>query len=324
MKTLKYVLNRIGLMLMTFFIIMTICFVLIRMLPNPVQEGAGDFAAATKAMREAWGYDKPILIQYGIFLKNVFTKWDWGFCTTVGTYLSPVTSYVVSKLPATVILNVYSLLFSLPLGILFGIYAALKKNKWQDQVISVLVMLFISVPSYVYAFIVQYYLGFKFNLFPLQMAAGNNYLAPEMLKSMVLPVLSLSFSVMAGFMRFTRAELTETLTSEYMLLARAKGLTRKQATYRHALRNAFVPILPMILSEFIGIMSGSLVIEKIFGVPGIGAIYVNAINSRDYSVFLFISMFYTIIGLAANIIVDLSYGFIDPRIRMGGGKTNEL
>ena len=324
MKTLKYVLKRIGLMFMTFFIIMTMCFVLIRMLPNPIQEGPGDFAAATKAMREAWGYNKPIMTQYGIFLKNVITKWDWGFCTTVGTYLSPVTSYVVSKLPATVMLNVYSLIFSLPLGILFGIYAALKKNKWQDQLISVLVMLFISVPSYVYAFLVQYYLGFKLNWFPLQMAAGTNYLSGAMLKSMVLPILSLSFGVMAGFMRFTRAELTETLTSEYMLLARAKGLTRRQATMRHALRNAFVPILPMILSEFIGIMSGSLVIEKIFGVPGIGAVYVNAINARDYSVFLFISMFYTMIGLTAGIVVDLSYGFIDPRIRMGGGKNNEL
>lgn len=324
MKTFKYVLKRIGLMFLAFFVIMTICFALIRLLPNQVKEGIGDFAAAQKAMFEAWGYNKPIMTQYGIFLKNVITKWDWGFCTTVGTYLDPVTSYIGSKLPATVFLNLYSVIFSLPLGILFGIYAAVKKNKWQDNLISVVVMLFISVPSYVYAFILQYFLGFKLNWFPLVINAGTNYTSLAMIRSMVLPILAMSFGTMAGFMRFTRAELTETLTSEYMLLARAKGLTRRQATIRHALRNAFVPILPMVLSEIIAILGGSLVIEKIFAIPGIGAVYVSSINLRDYSVFLAVSMFYTIIGLAATIVTDLSYGFIDPRIRMGGGKNNEL
>jgi len=144
------------------------------------------------------------------------------------------------------------------------------------------------------------------------------------LKSMVLPILAMSFGIIAGFTRFTRAELTETLTSDYMLLARAKGLTRRQATVRHALRNAFVPILPMVLAEFMAIMAGSLVIERIFSIPGIGGAYVQSVRGRDYDLFLFLSMFYTAVGLVSGLIIDLSYGFIDPRIRMGGGKTNEL
>ncbi len=319
----KYIAKRISLMVVTFFVIMTICFVLVRLLPNQVPEGQGDYATAVKEMRAAWGYDKPIMVQYGIFLKNVFTKWDWGFCTTVGPYLQPVTDYIGSKLPVSMILNVYSILFSVPVGIAFGIFAALKKNKWQDHVISVLVMLFISVPSYVYAFIVQYYLGFKLGWFPIVLNSGTNWFTTSMFKSMVLPILALSFGVIASLMRMTRAELTETLTSEYMLLARTKGLTRAQATMRHALRNSMVPVFPMIISEFIGIISGSLIIEAIFAIPGIGSVFVNSIYARDYSLFMAIGMFYTIVGLAGGIIIDLSYGFIDPRIRMGGGKNNE-
>lgn len=321
---IKYIFQRLGLLVVTFFIIMTICFVMIRMLPNQIPPAQGDYAEAVKAMREAWGYNKPVLTQYGIFLKNVFTKWDWGFCTTVGAYLQPVTEYLAKKLPVTVILNVYTMLISVPLGIAFGVYAALKKNKWQDQVISVVIMLFISVPSFVYAFVVQYYLGFKAGWFPLILSSGTNWFSWSMFYSMILPIMALSFGIVAGFMRFTRAELTETLTSEYMLLARTKGLTRRQATMRHAFRNSLVPILPMIIAEFMGIIMGSLIIEKIFAIPGIGNVYVQSYALRDYSVFITISMFYLAVGLVAGILVDISYGLVDPRIRMGGGKTNEL
>lgn len=310
-------------MIVSFFLIMTICFTLVRMLPNPVQEVQGDFAEATRQMREAWGYNKPIMVQYGIFLKNVITKFDWGFCTTVGPYLNPVTSYLADKFPATILVNVFAMILSVPLGIAFGIYAALKKNKWQDQVISIVIMLFISVPAYIYAFIVQYFLGFKMGLFPIVMKSGTDWLSPAMLRSIALPVISLSFGTMAGLMRYTRAELTETLTSEYMLLARTKGLTHSQATFRHALRNSMVPILPMIIAEFISILGGSFIIEQIFAVPGVGKVMLTAINNRDYSLFIFTCMFYVAISLSASILIDISYGFIDPRIRVGGGKNNE-
>ena len=130
----KYVLKRIALMVLSLFLIMTMLFVLIRLLPNQVEAVQGGYDKALSDMREAWGYNKPLIVQYGIFLKNVFTKWDWGFCTTMGTYLQPVTDYILSKLPATIYINVLSLLFSLPLGIIFGITAAVYKNKWQDQI----------------------------------------------------------------------------------------------------------------------------------------------------------------------------------------------
>ena len=320
----KYVFKRVLFAVMVFFIIMTMIFTLFKLLPNPVEEAPGGYAQALRDMREAWGYNKPIVVQYGIFLRNVFTRWDWGFCTTVGTFLTPVTSYIMGKLPATIYVNVISVLVSLPLGIGFGIVAAIYKNRWQDHIIQVMIMLFISVPSFVYAFLLQYFIGFRLNLLPLIFKGGTDYFSWAMFRSALLPIMALSFGVIAGYMRLVRAELSETLTSEYMLLARTKGLTKAQATIRHALKNSLVPLMPSILSEFIYIISGSIIIEQIFAIPGIGQTAISAFYNKDYSVFMACEMFYVAIGLFASILTDLSYGFIDPRIRMGGDKNNAL
>jgi oligopeptide transport system permease protein len=320
----KYILKRFGLMLVSLFIIMTMLFVLIRLIPNQVQAVQGGYDKALNDMREAWGYNKPLMVQYALFLKNVFTKWDWGFCTTMGSYLQPVTQYITGRLPATLYINILSLVISLPIGIIFGIIAAVYKNKWQDHIIQVFIMFFISVPAFVYAFLLQYFVGFRLNLCPLIMKSGTDYFSWAMFHSAIMPVLALSFGPVAGNMRLVRAELTETLTSDYMLLARTKGLTRREATIHHALRNSMVPLLPSFLADFLSILGGSMIIEQIFAVPGIGKTYLISIMNKDYSVFLACSMFYVAIGLAAGIVTDLSYGFIDPRIRMGGDKSNEL
>ncbi len=305
---------------MVFMVIMTICFVLIKMLPVSYEAQTGAQAAIEEARREALGYNEPIIVQYGIYLKNIFTKWDWGTSWKI-EYMKGVGEVISTKLTPTILLNIYSILFSIPVGIGLGILAAIKKNKWQDHLISLGVMVFISVPSYVYAFVLQYFLGFKTGWFPVVISslydAGGTWFSVTMLKSMVLPVLALSFGTVASLARFTRAELTESLTSDYMLLARTKGLTKRQATVRHALKNAMVPILPTIVSLFIGVMSGAMIIEQIFAVNGIGQLYLKSITFRDYDVFMATSMFYTIISLAGTIIVDLSYGILDPRIRIG-------
>lgn len=319
----RYILKRIGLMVISAFIIMTMLFILIRLLPNPIVSTTGGYEESTARMREAWGYDKPLLIQYGIFLKKVFTEWDWGFCTRMGTFLQPVTEYLADKLPATIYVNVLSLLISFPLGISFGVLAAVFKNKWQDQIINVFIMIFISVPSFVYAFILQYYIGFRLGWCPLVMKGGYDYFSWPMLHSVILPVLALSFGIIAGDMRLVRAELTETLTSEYMLLARTKGLTKSQATFRHAFRNSLVPLVPTFMADVIYIISGSMIIEQIFAIPGIGKVFITSIQTRDYNVFMVTAMFYCAVALTAQLLFDLSYGIIDPRIRMGGDKTSE-
>ena len=318
----KDIIKRLLLMLFTFFVIMTMCFLLIRLLPRELPQDK-NLQAVITARFEALGYNKPLLVQYGIYLRNIFTEWDFGTSWYI-QFRAPAMEVLTSRLLPSVLVNLYSFILSVPLGILFGIYAAIKKNKWQDQFISTTVMVFVSVPSYVYAFLVQYIFYFKLNWLPLTMYsladAGGSYWTQKMFVSMIMPILALSFGQIADLTRFTRAELTETLTSDYMLLARTKGLTRAQATSRHALKNAMVPILPRIIGGFIGILGGSIIIEQIFAIPGVGQLYIKSINLFDYDVFMCDTIFYTFIGLLAGIIGDLSYGFIDPRIRMGSRK----
>lgn len=318
MYMLKYILKRIGLMLMTFMIIFVMCFVLIKLLPITINVGIGKDRELLEAQIEARGWYKPIPEQFILYLKRIFLHGDFGIGTNMPEFANkPVWDTFVSMLPPTILLNVYSSLFSVPIGIALGIFAALKKNKWQDHTISTAVMVFISVPGFVTASLILYFLCFKWNLLPKTMLGGYDYFSWPMFKSMIPAILSMSFGSIAGYARFTRAELTEVLTSEFMLLARTKGLTKRQATTRHALRNAMVPIFPSIVGEFISVLSGSLVIERIFSVPGVGRLYLNAINSIDYDFFMMLSGFYLLIGLAAGLVIDLSYGVIDPRIRMG-------
>lgn len=318
----KYIFKRILLMLLTLFVITTICFVLIRILPRELPQDK-NLQQVITARWEALGYNEPLLTQYGIYLKNIVTKWDFGTSWYIA-FRQPAWDVLIDRLLPTVLVNFYSFLFSIPLGIVLGIFAAVNKNRWQDHFISTLIMVFVSVPSYVYGFLVQYYLYFKAGLLPLTVYsladAGGSWLTGKMFYSMIAPILALSFSQIAGLCRFTRAELTETLTSDYMLLARTKGLTRTQATTRHALKNAMVPILPMIISTFISILSGSMIIEQIFAIPGVGQLYIKSINLLDYDVFMMDTVFYTFVGLLAGIVVDISYGLIDPRIRMGKKK----
>ena len=315
----KYTLQRIFYMLIVFTIITFMCFVLVRMLPPLPLDPMRPETLVVEARREAMGYNKPYIVQFGIFVRNVFKDFNWGVSEKL-YYGQDVIKIFVEKLPATMIVNLYSIIGSIPLGIGLGIFAALKKNTWIDYTISTLTMVCISVPSFVYAFLIQYFFSFKLNLFPFLMNPGTDYFTWSMFRSMIPAVLSLSFGVIAGFTRTTRAELTEVLTSEFMLLARTKGLTKAQATIRHAMKNCMVVVLPSIFGNFIGILGGSLIIEKIFGIPGVGGLTLNAINGRDYNIFILTTCFYVAIGLVAGIVVDLSYGFIDPRIRMGSKK----
>ena len=348
MKMAKYVIKRILLMLFVLFVITTICFMLVRMLPREMPTDKVQ-KALIEARWKALGYEEPLLTQFGIYLRNIFTEGDFGESWYI-QFRKPAMELLTSRLLPTVLVNLYSLLFSIPVGILLGIYAAIKKNRWQDHVISTAVIVFVSVPSYVYAFLVMFILCFKLDIFPLNVlplasvepvgwiaglcqnvfgmeAAKADEVArwfsvgtlekPGMLISMIPAILAMSFGEIAGLCRFTRAELTETLTSDYMLLARTKGLTRAQATARHALKNAMVPILPMIIGSFVSILGGSMIIEEIFSIPGVGRLYIQSVMLYDYDVFMVDCIFYTAIGLLAGIVVDLSYGFIDPRIRMG-------
>lgn len=333
MYMFKYVTKRIGLMLFTFLIIVTMCFVLIKLLPIPTNalpgqdpeivmrtlEGRGWITNIREGSNGVWEYDRvPILLQYGNYIKRIVTEGDFGIVTTYGEYLNmDIWDVFVTHLPPTILINIYSTLLGVPIGLALGILAALKKNKWQDQVINIFIMLLISVPSIVLALLIQYVFCFKLGWFPLTMSTSNEYFTGTVFRSMLPAVFALSLGSIAGYARYTRAELSEVLTSEFMLLARTKGLTKRQTIYRHALRNSMVVIFPSILSEFVSVLSGSLIIEKMFAINGVGGLYLNSITFQDYDFFMLLSCFYTLVSLAAGIVIDISYGFIDPRIRMG-------
>ena len=325
--------KRLGLMFFTFVIIFTMCFALIKLLHSPTNvlpgqdpeivmktlEGRGWITNIQKGENGVYTYDRvPILLQYGNYIKRVITQGDFGIATTYGEYLNMnLREVFVSHLPPTILINIYSTLIGVPIGLGLGIIAALKKNKWQDQIINVIIILLISVPSIVLALMIQYVFCFKLGWFPLTMSTSKDYFSGPVFHSMLPAVFALCLGSIAGYARYTRAELSEVLTGEFMLLARTKGLTKRQAIFRHAMRNSMVVIFPSILSEFVSVLSGSLIIEKMFGINGVGGLYLNSITFQDYDFFMLLSGFYTLVSLTAGIVIDISYGFIDPRIRMG-------
>jgi len=260
-------------------------------------------------------YLKPVMDRYFDFLGRVFTNWDWGYSTQLKLGTAAM-DLIMERLPVSIRINIISTFISVPLGIIVGIIAALNKDKPIDHVINVLIMVSISIPGFV---TITYLI--------LWFAYGTHWLPyrwPEVIsdattitKGYIIPVVSLTFGTVAGFARYVRAELCEVMSSEYLLLARTKGLTRRQAIIHHALRNSMVPVVPMIVAEFFSILGGSIILEQIYNIQGIGSLYMTAFTTKDYNVLMCDMAFYTIIGLAANILVDLSYGFIDPRIRMG-------
>src|SRR5690625_1983075 len=318
----NYILKRLGLMLITFIVIIFMVFVFIKLMPNFYQVGLGQDPEIYEQWLESQGYNKPILTQFFIWVKNAL-RGDFGVSFHLNN--AEVLPYMLRRLPRTIRINIFPFLISVPIGITLGIVAALKKNKLTDHVISVAVMFFISVPSFVVAVLLQYYLVYDWKVLP---SATVDNLAPlfskAAIETRILPIFVLSVGTIAGWTRTLSAELTESLTQEYMLLARSKGLTKGQATVRHALRNAFVPFAPAIIGGFIALLGGSLIIEQTFGITGIGQSYIRALERPkgvpDYPMIMMLNVFYVSIGLLTAIVGDLSYGIIDPRIRMGAGK----
>lgn len=343
----KYVLKRVILAFVTIFIILSLTFILMKLLPfsmpvgndqskfsyfmdqankgfvldyrKPMKElGDALFEYRDAANKKHYFYETPVFQQYFSWLKNIFTKWDWG----TSTYLMPnvsAISIIGTRLSTSIRINIISVIVSVPLGIILGIIAALKKNKLTDHVISTTVMIFISIPSFVLITLLISAFCYGLGWLPTKFPSPSAPLSTRVL-GYIIPVVALSFGSVCGYARFVRAELCEVMSSEYLLLARTKGLTKRQAILRHALRNAMVPIVPSILAEFIGILGGSMILENLYGIPGIGSLFVESMNLKDYNV-LFVDMaIFTTIGLLAGVVLDISYGFIDPRIRMGAKK----
>lgn len=339
----KYVLKRVLLALVTAFIILSLSFIFVKLLKPEVSLGKPEqrmayyeeqvrlgymFSSKTERIDETpvdfvilsngvttYYYTVPVMQQYGTWLKNIVFHWDWGVSQTISPNVK-ATIIIGEKIATTIKINIFSVLFSVPIGILLGIWAALKKNTMTDHIISTLVMVFISLPSFVLITFMMLLLCYKNSILPTQWPNPTDPIKNKIL-GYIIPVFCLSFGSICGYCRFVRAELCEVMENDYLLLARTKGLTKRQAIIRHALKNAMVPIFPSILAEFIGILGGSMILENLYGIPGIGKLFITSLTTKDYNI-LFVDMaIFTTVSLLAGVVLDLSYGFIDPRIRMG-------
>jgi len=316
---LTYILKRTAMMVLILFIIISIAFCVLRLMPGgPYDDDFELTPEAIAALEARLNLDKPMPVQYFLFIKGVLLENDWGTSIKVRPGV-PVFEIIVDRIPASMVLNIASLLIAIPLGVLAGSLAAVFKNKVPDYIISFLVVICISVPSFVFASLLQYFLAGQAKLLPLIYDPSGNTIAQ--IKSLILPVMALSFSPIATVTRYLRGELIETLSSEYMLLARTKGLKKPKAVMRHAFRNSMVPLANIIIPMFTNVLGGSMVVEAIFAVPGIGGILVDSITVSDYSLAIGALLFYSFISVATILLVDISYGIIDPRIRLGA-KSN--
>lgn len=346
----KYVIQRIVLAFVSLFVILSLTFILMKLLPMDIPQGTtpevklqfltsqanrgyliqsmsridsmssslASTVTLTGSSTTYYFYYRPVLEQYGAWLQDIFIRWEWGTSYSVQPNVDALV-IIGNGLPTTIKVNVISVVISVPLGILLGVWAALKKNKPTDVVISTLVMIIISVPSFVLITFLIMIFGYNLKWLPTEWPKSYYDISTKAL-GYIIPVTALSVGSICGYCRFTRAELCDVLSSDYLLLARTKGLTKRQAVMRHAMRNAMVPILPSILAEIVGILGGSMILERLYNIPGIGGVFYDALTSKDYNLLMVDMAVFTTIGLLAGIILDLSYGFLDPRIRMGAKK----
>ena len=304
----RYLLKRIGFILISLFIIISITFILMTAAPG------GPFASERKLppaieqqMNEAYGLNDPIYKQYADYLINA-VKFDFG--PSFKYTGQEVTDIISRSLPYSLILGLEAIFLALSIGVLLGVIAALNHNKFGDYIAMVIAVLGISVPSFIMATILQYIFAIKLQALPVARF--------ESFAHTILPAVALATTPLAFIARLMRSSMLEVLHADYIKTAKSKGLNDRVVTYRHALRNAIMPVVSYLGPLVVGILTGSFIIEKIFGIPGLGNEFVVSVTNRDYTVIMGTTVFFSVLLLVSILVVDLIYGFIDPRIKLSG------
>lgn len=304
----NYVIKRFVTSIVTLWVVVTLTFFLIHALPGGPFDGEKQLAPQVKANLEAkFGLDKPLSHQYTMFIKNLLHGDLGPSMRYEGRTVNDIIKY---SFPASAKLGLVSVLFSVAVGVYMGITAALNQGKWQDRLTMIIATLGVTVPSFVMATFLIYLFAVKFNMLPAVGFEGPaNY---------VMPVLALGGYSVSFVARLTRSSLLDVIRQDYIRTAKAKGLSKNVVIYKHALRNALIPIVTYIGPLTAGILTGSFVIEKIFAIPGLGREFVTGITNRDYMMILGLTVFDSAILIGANFLVDILYAVIDPRIKLEG------
>ncbi|WP_019414135.1 oligopeptide ABC transporter permease [Paenisporosarcina sp. TG20] len=308
----KYIIRRVFYMFITLFLIATATFFLMKTLPGSPISSASKLSPDQLAIVEAkYGLDEPLPVQYGKYMLNL-AQGDLG--NSFYFKGASVTDLIISRLGPSLILGAQAMILGVSIGIILGMIAALRQNSIWDYGSTFLAILGISIPSFVFASFLQYWFAVQWEILPVA-------LWDDGWKSSVLPSIALAMGPLAISARFIRTEMIEVLSSDYITLAKSKGANGFEVAFKHAFRNAIIPLVTVMGPLTAGLLTGSLVIEQIFAIPGIGEQFVKSIMVNDFSIIMGTTLFFSVFLIFMILLVDILYGIIDPRIRLSGGDS---
>lgn len=306
----RYITKRFIYMLITLFVIASLTFFLMKLIPGTPFSAAGKLSPdQLQIMKDKYGLDQPVAIQYAQYIGGLL-KGDLGISFQFNNV--PVTQLLLERIQPSLVLGFQAIFFGTIIGIVLGVISALRQNTWLDYSSTFLAVLGKSIPSFVFAGLMQYYIGVKLGWLPVLFWKGWDYT--------IMPTIALAMFPIAITARFMRTEMIDVLGSDYITLAKAKGASSFEVAFKHGLRNALIPVVTVLGPLAVSLMTGSLVIEQIFAIPGIGEQFVKSITVNDYSVIMGTTILFSFMFVVIILIVDILYGVIDPRIRLSGGK----
>ncbi|HBK5891977.1 TPA: ABC transporter permease [Enterococcus faecium] len=306
---IKYVLKRVFFMIITLWLIATITFFLMQLLPGTPYTNQERLSPETiEMLNKQVGLDKPVIVQYGIYLSNLL-QGDFGISFQFKN--QPVAHLLAGRIGPSLQLGLQAIIFGTVLGTILGTISAMKQNTWADTSSTLVAILGRSIPNFVFAVLLQYIFAIKLQVLPIAKWDGFVYT--------ILPTIALAMSPLADSARFIRTEMVEVLHSDYVELAKAKGLSRWEIAFKHGLRNSLIPLMTLLGPLAVALMTGSLVVENIFAIPGIGEQFVKSITTSDYPTIMAVTILYSFMLIFVILIVDLLYGLVDPRIRVSEG-----
>lgn len=308
---IKYIVKRLGYAILTLFVLIMLTFIMMRMLPGEPFVGEKAIPATTmKALRAKYALDEPMIQQLILYISNIF-KGDLGLSMK---YNRPVTDIIAQAFPYSFDLGMRSLIFATITGILLGIVASVKRGTAWDTVSMIFAVIGVSVPSFIIGALLQYFLGLKlFELTGVKVFAITGWNSAS---AKLLPAFALSFSSLATVSRLMRTSMLDVLNQDYIKTAKSKGLSQKTIIWKHAVRNAIMPVITVLGPIAAAVLTGAFVVENIFSIPGMGKFFVQSIQGQDYTMISGVTLFYGAFLIIANLIVDLLYGVIDPRVKL--------
>jgi len=310
---LKYVTKRLTIAIFTLLLIIFILFAILQYMPGTPFNDEKLTSSQIEQLNEKYGLDKPITVRFKNYVFNIL-KGDFGDSYVIQKNM-PISDMLANRLSISIRIGLLAILIGIIVGLLLGVVSAVCHSTIFDPIISFISMLGASIPSYVFGLLLMYFIAYKLKAFPVL------YSSTESFASIILPSIALSMFPIASIARFSRNEMVEVMNAEYITLAESKGIEKWEVILKHALRNAMIPILTVIAPMIVGLMLGSTVIENIFSIPGIGNLFVMAIQVNDYNVVVSIAFIYSALYIAIMLIVDLLYGVIDPTIRFVKGEV---